>query len=82
VDLNAEYRGDPPGVHFTFASGGREHVCVVSLHALAALAGSAISTTNEAVSVYQHYWRYIHAAALGLHAAGQARPFVRSEDVL
>jgi hypothetical protein len=54
---------------------------VVSLQALAALAGSAISTKDEALLIYHRHRRYIHATAIRLHAAGQARPIVRSADV-
>lgn len=81
MDLRATYSEDPSGVEFAFASGGRERMGVVSLQALAALAGSAISTKDEALLIYHRHRRYIHATAIRLHAAGQARPIVRSADV-
>ena len=81
MDLNADYTHDPPSVIFTFDRDGRHCTGAVSLHALAVLHGQAISTAEEAISVYRHFWRRIHTAALGLHACGHALPFVRADDV-
>lgn len=81
MDLDAEYTEEPPSVVFRFCEGGRTCNGAISLQALASLAGCAISTQEEAVATYRRFWRKIHAAAIGLHACGQAFPFVRRSDV-
>lgn len=82
MDVNAEYRRDhePPGVVFQFVINEKGWTGAISLQALAALHGGAISTAEEAVTVYRRRWRRIHAAALGLHVTGQAL-CVRCKDV-
>ncbi len=82
MDVNAEYMHDhePPGVVFEFVINEKRWAGTISLQALAVLNGGAISTAEEAVTVYRRFWRRIHAAALGLHVTGQAL-CVRCKDV-
>jgi len=81
MDSNAQYRVNPPRVVFEFKAGDRAHTGWVSIDALAAIAGSPVTSEATALNAYQGQWRFVHATALGLLAQGEERPFIRRSDV-
>jgi hypothetical protein len=82
MDIKAQYRINPAHVVFEIAVNGERRTAWVSMDALAALAGCLVISEEQAIAAYRGHWRVIHAAALGLYARGQVRPFVRREDVV
>jgi hypothetical protein len=81
MDSNAQYRINPARVVFEFTAGNHSRTAWISIDALAAMAGSPISSEEQALDAYRSQWRFVHAAALGLLAEGQERPFIRRTDV-